>query len=140
MRRRHQVVTVGADGQTPNLPMMTLGGRIGPLAGRDLDFALMSPNSDPGCSINVASLDYFPELCDPDWKRARGERHLQRLDVLKLVGVPLFDLLVLPRREEKMSFGDKLEEHDTAERDQVTGEGRAGGWRLWVTVETYLSS
>lgn len=46
-----------------------------------------------------------------------GEAHLQRLDVLKLVCVPLFDLLVLPSGEEKVSFGDKLEEHDTAERE-----------------------
>lgn len=47
-----------------------------------------------------------------------SERHLQRLDVLELVGVPLFDLPVLPRREEKMSLGDKLEEHDTAGRER----------------------
>lgn len=44
--------------------------------------------------------------------------------MLKLVGVPLFDLLVLPRREEKMSLGDKLEEHDTAGRERKV---RAGG-------------
>lgn len=42
--------------------------------------------------------------------------HLQRLDVLELVGVPLFDLLIFPRREEQMSLGDELEEHDAAER------------------------
>lgn len=82
--------------------------------------------------MNAVSLDYFTEQCDPDCKRAREEGHLQRLDVLKLVGVPLFDLLVLPRGEEKMSFGDKLEEHDTAEREQVRDEVRAGGsGSLW---------
>lgn len=42
--------------------------------------------------------------------------HLQRLDVLEFVGVPLFDLLIFPRREEQMSLGDELEEHDAAER------------------------
>lgn len=40
--------------------------------------------------------------------------HLQRLDVLKFVGVPLFDLLIFPRCEEQMSLGDELEEHDAA--------------------------
>lgn len=53
------------------------------------------------------------------------EAHLQRLDVLKLVGVPLFDLLVLPSGEEKVSFGDKLEEHDTAERARESEQVRS---------------
>lgn len=38
VRRRHQVVTVGADGQTPDLPMMTLRGRFSPVSRADLDF------------------------------------------------------------------------------------------------------
>lgn len=42
--------------------------------------------------------------------------HLQRLDVLEFVGVPLFDLLIFPRCEEQMSLGDELEEHDAAGR------------------------
>lgn len=33
VRRRHQVVPVGADGQTPNLPMMTLRGRFSLVSG-----------------------------------------------------------------------------------------------------------
>lgn len=59
---------------------------------------------------------------DPDYQGHGEERHLQRLDVLKLVGVPLFDLLILPRCEEQMSLGNKLEEHDAVENKQ--GEGR----------------
>lgn len=59
---------------------------------------------------------------DPNYQGYGEERHLQRLDVLKLVGVPLFDLLVLPRCEEQMSLGKKLEEHDAVENKQ--GEGR----------------
>lgn len=47
--------------------------------------------------------------------------HLECLDVFKLVGVPLFDLFVLPWCEEQMSLGDKLEEHDAAGNKQ--GEG-----------------
>lgn len=35
--------------------------------------------------------------------------------MLKLVGVPLFDLPVLPRCEEQMSLGHELEEHDAVE-------------------------
>lgn len=54
------------------------------------------------------------------------ERHLQRLDVLELIGVPLFDLLVLPCCEEQMSLGDKLEEHDAAERTNRGREEREG--------------
>lgn len=65
--------------------------------------------------------------------------------MLKLVGVPLFDLLVLPRREEEMSLGDKLEEHDTAEgRGEVTGEVAAGDsvavvecWELPVVMSEH---
>lgn len=56
-----------------------------------------------------------PSRVTPNTSEREGERHLQRLDVLKLVCVPLFDLLVLPRREEEMSLGDKLEEHDAVE-------------------------
>lgn len=44
--------------------------------------------------------------------------YLKCLDVLKLVCVPLFDLLVLPCCEEQMSLGNKLEEHDAAKRKQ----------------------
>lgn len=40
--------------------------------------------------------------------------HLQRLDVLEFVGIPLFDLLIFPRCEEQMGLGDELEEHDAA--------------------------
>lgn len=35
--------------------------------------------------------------------------------MLKLVSVPLLDLLVLPGSEEQMSLGDELEKHDTGE-------------------------
>lgn len=42
--------------------------------------------------------------------------------MFKLVGVPLFDLLVLPCCEEQMSLGDKLEEHDTAEDKKLQGK------------------
>lgn len=71
-------------------------------------------------------------------ERASGEGHLQRLDVLKLVGVPLLDLPVLPRREEEVSLGDKLEGHDAAERERETGEVRAGG--SGAPLGSYLSS
>lgn len=57
--------------------------------------------------------------------------------MLKLVGVPLFDLLVLPRREEKMSLGDKLEEHDTAERERRSEPETR---RLCSGVGSHLSS
>lgn len=52
-------------------------------------------------------------IADPG-QLVEAELHLQRLDVLKLVGVPLFDLLVLPRCEEEVSLWDELEEHDAA--------------------------
>lgn len=42
--------------------------------------------------------------------------HLQSLDVLKFVGVPLFDLSVFSRGEEQMGFGYKLKKHDTREK------------------------
>jgi hypothetical protein len=42
--------------------------------------------------------------------------------VLKLVCVPLFDLLVLPRCEEQMGFGDKLKEHDAEKREKKADE------------------
>ena len=58
----------------------------------------------------------------PNVKQREEERHLQRLDVLKLVGVPLFDLSVLPRCEEQMGFGDKLQEHDAVVHKQGTGK------------------
>lgn len=52
--------------------------------------------------------------------------------MLELVGVPLFDLLVLPRREEKMSLGDKLEEHDAAGGgDEVRAGGSEAPPRRW---------
>lgn len=149
VRGRHQVVPAGADGQAPHLPMMTLRGRFGPvsasvssvslkasLSSLQLCFDVSEAASTSGCSSKVASLHSFTERRDPDWWGARGEAHLQRLDVLKLVGVPLLDLLVLPRGEEKMSFGDKLEEHDAAERESVgqrRSELEAGGpGSLWT--------
>lgn len=56
--------------------------------------------------------------------------HLQRLDVLEFVGVPLFDLLIFPRCEEQMSLGDELEEHDAAGRRE-RGDVKLGetNWR-----------
>lgn len=59
-----------------------------------------------GCSVLSAFSAAPPDI----------QFHLQRLDVLEFVGVPLFDLLILPRREEQMRLGDELEEHDAAER------------------------
>lgn len=57
--------------------------------------------------------------------REYGETcHLQRLDVLKLVSVPLFNLLVLPCCVEEMSLRDKLEEHDAVESKQREGRKR----------------
>lgn len=50
------------------------------------------------------------------------ERHLQCLDVLKLVSIPLFDLPVLPSCEEQMSLGDELEEHDAVEDRENEGQ------------------
>lgn len=39
--------------------------------------------------------------------------------MLKLISIPLLDLAVLPRSEEQMSFGDKLEEHDAKGRKEM---------------------
>lgn len=76
--------------------------------------------------------------------------HLQRLDVLEFVGIPLFDLLIFPRCEEQMGLGDELEEHDAAgkqtgsqRRDDVSQVSRLRGktisqteeWR-WPTSKT----
>lgn len=60
------------------------------------------------------------------------ERHLECLDVLKLVSVPLFDLAVLPSGEEQMSFGNKLEEHDAEERKESRKSRQAN---LWLSIE-----
>ena len=47
--------------------------------------------------------------------------------MLKLVGVPLFDLPILARREEQMGLGDKLEKHDAeADDGEIEREGRGG--------------
>lgn len=43
--------------------------------------------------------------------------------MLKLVGIPLFDLLVLPCRKEQMGLGDKLEKHDAMEERERKAEG-----------------
>lgn len=61
---------------------------------------------------------------DLKYREQRETCHLQRLDVLKLVSVPLFNLLVLPCCVEEMSLRDELEEHDAVESKQ--GEGRKG--------------
>lgn len=74
---------------------------------------------------------------DPSYEGYGEERHLQRLDVLELVGVPLFDLLVLPRCEEQMSLGDKLEEHDAEESKQ--SERRERGSAKWSGDQTVNS-
>lgn len=53
--------------------------------------------------------------------RVWREGHLQRLDVLKLVSVPLLDLSVLSGGEEQMGFRDKLKKHDTVEEKTNSG-------------------
>lgn len=39
--------------------------------------------------------------------------------MLKLISVPLLYLLVLPCREEQMSLGDELQEHDAEGRKRI---------------------
>lgn len=45
--------------------------------------------------------------------------YLQRLDVLKLVRIPLLDLVVLPRGEEKVGLGHESEMHHTEGKSNV---------------------
>lgn len=103
-----------------------------------------------GCAVLLSSfcVFFFPlrAAAPPDIRF-----HLQRLDVLEFVGVPLFDLLIFPRCEEQMSLGDELEEHDAAgrrERGDVSPGGAAaaaskarraagGRWPLPVVVSKH---
>lgn len=90
------MVAAGAEAQTPDLTMMAL-------------------EQEERCQTEKTTHDVPQTTGDKN-----NNNHLQSLYELKLISVPLLDLLVFSCCEEEVSLGDKLEEHDTVEKRQTT--------------------